>query len=194
MLTYWLVGEDSSRRIERLKPPPVMSSARRSPRPYRSPNALQKISSLPILRAGDSLERDTDDEVETDKLLTPTNGFVSHKQEERQCSSTPCCKRSALSPRYHASGDRDWYSHHNRRSASVKIKFTDECIPEHGVLGEQKRRDSLWDNFTTKDDPEGSISPCHEGSPLLYRQGITELEMVRVANGMARSTSADTSV
>jgi hypothetical protein len=90
--------------------------------------------------------------------------------------------------------DRDWYSHHNRRSASVKVKFNDQSIPEHGILGEQRRRDSLWDNFTTKDDQDGGVSPSHEGSPLLYRHGITELDQIRMANGMPRSSSADTSV
>ncbi|KAK2159125.1 hypothetical protein LSH36_158g05017 [Paralvinella palmiformis] len=192
MLTYWLIGEDPAKRIARLKPPIQLTGKRSRMYPHCQ-NTLQKISSLPILRAEDYSEREPES-IETDKLLSPTNGLVARKVNTGEIRSVPCYKRhGATSPRS-VSGEKDWSGRPARRSSSVKIKFNDDIIPEHEIPVEQKRRDSLWENFTTRDCPEDVATHSHEVSPLLHPRDSTELDEIRIANGMARSSSADTSI
>ena len=192
MLTYWLIGEDPAKRIARLKPPIQLTGKRSRMYPHCQ-NTLHKISSLPILRAEDYSEREPES-IETDKLLSPTNGLVARKVNTGEIRSVPCYKRhGATSPRS-VSGEKDWSGRPARRSSSVKIKFNDDIIPEHEIPVEQKRRDSLWENFTTRDCPEDVATHSHEVSPLLHPRDSTELDEIRIANGMARSSSADTSI
>ena len=169
--TYFVIGEDNDkvkeRRMSRLAPPKTTSSLKSpksSPRHKgeRSPK-LQKIASLPLLKHQDSIDKDKEiDCGESDKLL---NGMIPHSPcpVDMNNDSPSMVSRPGLPRKL----DDEWYMlTKNRRSASVKIKFNDEMIPENNVLGDFRRSDTIWEN-SRKEVEENLANLCTEGSPLL---------------------------
>ena len=165
-----MVGEDNirvnQRRMSRLAPPKQPSnlkSPKSSPRHRgdKSPK-LQKIASLPLLKRQDSSDKDPIECMETDKLL---NGMIPHSPCPLDMNSdSPSFVARAGLPR---KTDDEWYMlTKNRRSASVKIKFNDEMIPENNVVGDFRRSDTIWEN-NRKEVEENLANLCTEGSPLL---------------------------
>ena len=141
-----------------------MKSPKNSPRlrgQHPSPK-LQKISSLPLLKHQNSIEKDKEcDSEETDKLL---NGKISRTCSGDVKNGSPSIANRPGLPR---ELDDEWYMlTKNRRSASVKFKFNDEMIPEYKMLGDFRRSDTIWKN-RGKETEDNTVNLFAVGSPLI---------------------------
>ncbi len=183
--------------MSRLKPP--RPSQGRSPRVLRpgcdrrSP-ILQKIASLPLLtKEEEGGDRGAHPEPrETDRLLS-NNGQGVAKAETPEL-------RHVLRPALPARCPDDWSCRRGRRSASVKVKFTNDTIPENGTYTGYRRRDSssLLDTFSHRTASVSSAgSPGREMAPLLHPVPVTvenEDGSKRLYNGLIKHRPADDTI